>query len=166
MKMKGYPCSNLDRSIYSWRLGRLLPPWLGSADVERHGCSHGWRPGAQAWPTGLQTWRQLLLHDLEGNRVSFYSLLVKQMIHEGLAAAACSSRPSTASPDLSGASPAPRSSSKVLPCSPQAPPQFNCFRLWWVTLVRWLYLCARVWCLRDEIRRTRAAIYRAFGMDL
>jgi hypothetical protein len=65
----------------------------------------------------------------------------------------------------SSAPPTSRSSSKAFPWSPRAPPRFNCFGRWRIELVRWLYLCVRVWSSQDKIHRTRAAIYRAFSMD-
>jgi hypothetical protein len=78
-----------------------------------------------------------------------------------LAVVAWSPWPLMASHDVTWASPASRSSSKVSPWSPQASPWFNCFGRWWIELTRQLSSSARVWGLQDKIRQAQAAIYRA-----
>jgi hypothetical protein len=155
-----------------WKTCRtLMTAWLSITNqVWTHIPKHNRAPGAmaadsggaQSWATEHKTTQWFFLHDLKGKWVPFYSLSVEETIHGGLVAAARSSRSLTVSHDLTRASPAPRSSPKASPWSPQASPRFNCLEQRWIQLMRWLSLCARVRGLWDKIWWARAAIYRAF----
>jgi hypothetical protein len=120
-----------------------------------------WRAQTQLTEHEMKQW--LFLCDLEEKGIPFYSFSMEETIHGELAAAAWRSRTSMTSHDLIRASPAPRSSPKALPWSPQASPWFNCFGRQWIELARWLSLCTRVCGLWNKIWRPRAAIYRDFG---
>jgi hypothetical protein len=107
--------------------------------------------GVQTHTTGNGARQGFFLHDLEGEKISFYSLFAEKMIHGWLAVVAWSYWSLTASKDLTHASPAPWSSPKALPWSPQASPWFNCFGWRWIKLTQRLSLFARVWGLRGKI---------------
>jgi hypothetical protein len=136
---------------------------VAKQSTERHG--HRWWRSSNL---SYGAWNDTMILPTRSRRkeggVLFYSLFTKQTIHGGLAAVvAWSSRSSTASHDPTHASPAPRSSPKALPWSPQASPQFNCFGRRWIELTRRLSSCSRVWGLQNKIRWARAAIYMAFS---
>jgi hypothetical protein len=89
--------------------------------------------GAQARTMGHGASQSFYLHDLEEQGVSFYSLLMKKMIHWGLAATAWSSWSSTAVHDLDWASLASRSSSKSFTSIPSS---FTLVQLLWMAANR------------------------------
>jgi hypothetical protein len=163
---KGYHTSNLNRSNQNRWLGHCfllrLSLWQNRAPDAMATSGEG----SQTQATEHKRTQWFFLRDLEGKGASFYSLLVEQTIHEVPTAAAWSSLFLKAWHDLARASPAPRSSPKALPWSPQASHRFNCFRWRWIELTWWLSLCTRVCGLRDKIWRARATIYRAFGSRL
>jgi hypothetical protein len=153
--------SNLNRSIWHRRPGRLLLPWFSSSQEQSTSTmvvSNGW---AQARAMGHELKQGLFLHDLEENRVSFYSLSAEKKIHRRLAAAAWFGRLLVT---VSGSFDDPRTTrtkQTYSSCSPLAPLCFNCFGWQRIELVPWLPLCARIRSMWDKIWRAWAAIYRA-----
>jgi hypothetical protein len=116
---------------------------------------------AQAPAMVHETWWGLTLRDLEDKGNPFCKLTMRETIEGERATAARFGRRLAMVRTASGGALASRSSFTALPCSPQAPPWVNCLGCQWIELVWWLYLCARVWDLRDKFRWIRATIYRA-----
>jgi hypothetical protein len=158
---RGTPRSNRDRRLRIGRWWWLLLQLNSAGKTEVGGC-HGRQLGrAQAWATMHKTQWGLTLHDLEDKGNMFYKLMMKETIEGEKAMVAQFGRRLATMRVASDRALASRSSSTTSPWSAQAPPWVNCFGCRWIELVWRLSSCARVWGLREKIRRVRAALYRA-----
>jgi hypothetical protein len=86
--VKGYPLDLIYTVIMERTADWFLLHLHGSAEIELGDAMAADSEGAPACATGHGARQRSYLHDLGEQGVSFYSLLVKQMVHGGLAAVA------------------------------------------------------------------------------
>jgi hypothetical protein len=156
---RGIGSPNLSHASEIERLAGFFSDLMGRATQGsgwRHGRRHG---GAQA--TVHETKQGFFLHNLDYERNLFCPLTAVELGQQRrstgrrLAAVRSSSGEASTSRSSPMSSSWPPLASRLVHCGSNQ---------WWIAWIWWQLGFGRFWVLRVKIRRTRATIYRGFGI--